>query len=217
MRSISELRGLRFPDDYVVKMFFKEGLQNAAGRVLELGCGSGNNLLLFAAYGWQVTGVDISSDSLADARHNLGEAAVLLEHDLSVGFPALEPGSFHAVLLPSINYYVPRASFVRILQHCRHVIRCGGMFYIRSRLPEDWRWGRGREEELGGFRLNCRETGELGLLNVFYAADDLMALIQEHLGVLDGVQQLRSVCDNPQGGVVVRNADHVIWGRASGP
>ena len=48
---ITELRGLRFPDDYIVKMFFKEGLHRAPGRVLELGCGSGNNLSLFSAFG----------------------------------------------------------------------------------------------------------------------------------------------------------------------
>lgn len=45
-KDLKLLRGLRFPDDYIVKMFFKEGLQHHPGKVLELGCGNGNNLIL---------------------------------------------------------------------------------------------------------------------------------------------------------------------------
>lgn len=212
---ITELRGLRFPDDYIVKMFFKEGLHRAPGRVLELGCGSGNNLSLFSAFGWEVTGVDVSSGALADARHNLEGVGTFIECDLEAGFPVFGEAVFDAILLPSVNYYVPRDAFVRLLHECRRCIRPGGMFYIRSRLPEDWRWGRGKEEGPGAFRLECHETGEFGLLNVFYSADELSALIQQHFGGLQQAQQLRVSCDNPQNGIVVRNEDIVIWGRAA--
>jgi SAM-dependent methyltransferase len=215
LRSIAELRGLRFPDEYVVKMFFKEGLQHSTGRVLELGCGNGNNLMLFVAFGWNVTGVDYSGNALADARHNLSGVGTLVEADLSTDVPPVGDGMFDAILLPSVNYYLPRASFVRLLGECRRLIRLGGMFYIRSRLPDDWRWGRGQEEEPGGFRLNRQETGECGLLNVFYAVDELSALIREHFGELQGLQRLHVAYDNPQGGIVVRNSDVVIWGRTT--
>jgi hypothetical protein len=157
--------------------------------------------------------VDVDREALANARHNLETTGVLLEHDLSGGLPQLGASSFDVVLIPSVNYYVPRASFVRMLQHCTRLLREGGLFYIRSRLPEDWRYGRGREEQPGGFRLSCRETGEFGLLNVFYTANELVALLHEHLGRLHDTQQLRCIYDNPQSGVVVRNADLVIWGR----
>jgi SAM-dependent methyltransferase len=216
MRNTAELRGLRFPDDYVVKMFFKEGLHRLPGRVLELGCGSGNNLTLFSAFRWDVVGVDNDAGSLADAKYNLEGVGVLIECDLSSQFPSFEPNAFDAVLLPSVNYYIPRVSFVRVLASCRRAIRPGGMFYIRSRLPEDWRWGRGEPEGSGAFRLTCRETGEYGLLNVFYSPDDLWSAISQHLGRLNQAQTLRVTCDNPQAGVVVRNADVVIWGRVNG-
>ena len=216
MRAISELRGLRFPDDYVIKMFFKEGLHRSAGQVLEPGCGSGNNLLLFSAFGWSVTGLDNSASSLADARHNLLDEGTLIECDLSTQVPQLGNDAFDVVLLPSINYYLPRAAFLRLLQECRSSIRPGGLFYIRSRLPQDWRWGRGRQEEPGAFRLDCTETGERGLLNVFYSADELQDLIRQYFGELQRSQRLFVTYDNPQGGVVVRNADVVIWGRVAG-
>jgi SAM-dependent methyltransferase len=217
MRPITELRGLRFPDEFVVKMFFKEQLHRASGSVLELGCGSGNNLGLFAAFGWDVAGVDISSSAVADARHNLAGAGSILECDLAGEIPAFSAQAFDAILLPNVNYYLPRAAFVRLLTDCRRWLKPAGLFFIRSRLPEDWRWGRGTEEGPGAFRLECRETGEYGLLNVFYSVPELSGLIRTHFGELERPQQLLSTFDNPQGGIVVRNADVIIWGRSSGP
>jgi SAM-dependent methyltransferase len=208
---------MRFPDEYVTRMFFKEGLHRRTGRVLELGCGSGNNLLLFAGFGWDVVGLDNDPNSIADARHNLEGAGQLLLCDLEAGqFQA--PGSpFDALLLPSVNYYIPRQSFIGVLEQCRSLIRSDALFYIRSRLPEDWRCGRGTPEGPGAFRLTCAETGEQGLLNVFYSAHELSALIHEHFSQLRSPQQLSVTYDNPQGGLVIRNADVVIWGRARTP
>jgi SAM-dependent methyltransferase len=216
MRSIAELRGLRFPDMYVVRMLFKECLQHQRGRVLELGCGSGNNLLPFSDFGWDVTGVDISPEALADARHNLADAGTLIECDLAGAFPLSEDELFDAILLPNVIYYLPRRSFTRLLQECRRRMRPGGVLFLSARTREDWRYGRGLEQEPGGYRLDCRETGEYGLLNVFYDADELSALVLEHFGELRGSHQLFATCDNPQGSIVVRNADVVIWGRAIG-
>jgi hypothetical protein len=54
------------------------------------------------------------------------------------------------------------------------------------------------------------------LLNVFYSPDELSALIGRHFGDLGQSQRLFVTYDNPQGGVIVRNADIVIWGRAAG-
>jgi hypothetical protein len=69
---------------------------------------------------------------------------------------------------------------------------------------------------LNAYRLECSETGERGLLNVFYSEPELKQIIAENFGSLSGLQSLHVTADNPQGGVVVRNADLVIWGtRAS--
>jgi hypothetical protein len=91
--------------------------------------------------------------------------------------------------------------------------RPGGIMFLSAHVKEDWRWGRGREEEPAGFRLECRATGGFGLLNVFYAADEVAELIRNHFGELQRAQQLSVVYDNPEGGTVVRNAEVVIWGR----
>jgi SAM-dependent methyltransferase len=118
MRSIAELRGLRFRDIYVVRMFFKEGLQRERGRVLELGCGNGNNLLLFAEFDCDVTGVDLNGDALADARYNLEGGGTLIKGDLKQVFPIPPAALFDAILLPNVVYYLPRSDFVRVLHEC---------------------------------------------------------------------------------------------------
>jgi SAM-dependent methyltransferase len=211
---LNKLRGMRFPDEYVVRMFFKEGLQQSPGRVLELGCGSGNNLMLFHEFGWQVVGVDISMDSLADAAYNLegGDAATLVHADLAQGMPALI-GDFDAIILPSINYYVPRASFRKLLVDCSRLLKQGGLFFLRSRTCEDWRYGRGHEVEPNGFVLECSETGEKGLLNVFYGVDELANECTASIGELHDRYILRVHYENAQRGLIIGNDDVVIWGR----
>ena len=213
MRTLAEVRGIRYPDDMLFRMFFKEQLQRTPGKVLEFGCASGNNLMLFAAFGWDVTGIDVRSGAVEDARYNLEGAANIIQRDLAEEVPSLGEQVYDVVLMPSMNYYLPRSAFIRLLTECRRLLKAGGLFYIRSRLPEDWRWGRGEPEGPGAFRLRCRETGEYGLLSVFYTADELGELIASHLGELRPVQRLYATFDNPQNGVVVRNADIVIWGR----
>lgn len=44
---LSDIDGLKFPDEYVIKFFFKEGLHKNSAKVLELGCANGNNARLF--------------------------------------------------------------------------------------------------------------------------------------------------------------------------
>ncbi|NTV11158.1 MAG: class I SAM-dependent methyltransferase [Zoogloea sp.] len=215
MKALNKLRGMRFPDEYIIRMFFKERLQERPGRVLELGCGSGNNLLLFQEFGWEVVGIDISADSLADACGNLDGAAdktTLLQADLAQGMPALA-GRFDAIILPSFNYYVPRTSFRGLLAECSRLLAPGGLFFVRSRTCDDWRYGRGREVEPNGFILECTETGEQGLLNVFYPADELLDMLEAGMGGLHDRQMLKVHYENPQGGAVVGNDDVVIWGR----
>jgi SAM-dependent methyltransferase len=77
------------------------------GRAVDLGCGSGTNLVTLARNGWQVTGVDLSTRAMRLAKQKTkkaGVAAVLLRGDLSKPMEHLGPfdfaldiGCFHAV------------------------------------------------------------------------------------------------------------------------
>jgi len=62
------------PDTYLVDLVSRWPL--CSGRVLEIGCGTGTNSLWLAEQGFEVLGLDISSDAIAIARRRAGEAGV---------------------------------------------------------------------------------------------------------------------------------------------
>lgn len=212
MRELRDIKGLKFPDEFVVRHFFKRGLADRPGKVLELGSGTGNNLSLYAAYGWRVTGVDYDAAALADARWNLGGDAELIEADLSQGLPALG-GPFDALIIPNLLCYLTRAQAASVLTGLKAHLAPGCEVFLRTRLVDDYRYGRGEAVEPDGFRLATPETGEAGLFNRFYSPAGLVALIEQTLSLQDRVE-LQVRFDNIQAGrLVPSNSDLVVWGR----
>lgn len=211
MRTITEIRGLKFPDEFVVRHFFKQGLANQTGRVLELGCGTGNNLALYAQYGWTVTGVDYDPSALEDARWNLGDEPVLIQADLSDGLPGLH-GRFDALIIPNLLCYLTLEQARTVLIGLKPLLAPGCHVFIRTRLIDDYRYSRGEMIEADGFRLDTPETGEAGLFNLFYTPAGLVGLLDQTLGLVER-QELAVRFDNIQSGHrVPGNSDLVVWG-----
>jgi SAM-dependent methyltransferase len=110
-------RSLRFDLAYLFRPPWDTGVSppelldyvaaHAPGRAVDLGCGSGTNIVTLGRNGWEVTGVDLSTWALRLARQKLdqaGLAAALLPRDLSKTIEPLGPfdlaldiGCFHAV------------------------------------------------------------------------------------------------------------------------
>lgn len=211
MRKLGEIRGLKFPDEFVVRHFYKRGLHNKTGRVLELGCGVGNNLALYGEYGWSLCGVDYDAAALDDARWNLEGAADLIQADLSRGLPALQ-GKFDALIIPNLLCYLNREQAVVVLSALKPSLAPDCEVFVRTRLVDDYRYGRGATEETDGFRLATPETGEAGLFNRFYTWGGLVDLMDETLALTDRCE-LAVRFDNLQSGVrVPGNSDLVVWG-----
>lgn len=207
---LADRQGLKFPDDYLVRFFFKNGLHQKPGRALELGCGNGNNLQLLHEFDWQVTGVDLSSSELQKARHNLPQGC-WVEHDLGQGLPTLE-GSYQALLIPNVLNYLPRDTVPGLLRQLAGQAAEGAWFFLRTRSLADGRYGRGEPEGRDAFRLTLEETGEQGTLQTFYSESELVRLART---CLDGYQLvvLETEFDNLQNGQRIRNADLIVWGR----
>ncbi len=78
-----------------------------AGRVIDLGCGTGTNVITLAQHGWQVTGIDFAPRAIQIAKHKTQKASV--KAVLQVGDAtnlkgiegpfdlALDMGCFHGV------------------------------------------------------------------------------------------------------------------------
>jgi len=212
MRALREIRGLKYPDEFVVRHFFKRGLSERTGRVLELGSGTGNNLSLYLTWGWDCVGVDYDEQALADARFNLGDSPTLLQADLAKGLPDLQ-GPFDALIIPNMLCYLTASQAESLFSALRAHLAPGCEVFVRTRLTDDYRYGRGTEEEPDGFRLATPETGEEGLFNLFYTPAGLVELLSRTLA-LTGRTELAVRFDNVQAGRrVPGNSDLVVWGR----
>ena len=213
MRPLPDIRGLKFPDEFVVRHAFKRGLLARTGRVLELGCGVGNNLGLYRAYGWSLTGIDFDAGALADAEWNLEGEASLIHADLSEGLPPLT-GPFDALIIPNLLCYLTLAQAEQVLRQCAAVLAPAAEVFVRTRLLDDYRYGRGEQTEADGFILATPETGEMGAFNRFYSPDGLTELLTRTLALRE-VTALAARFDNVQAGrLIANNSDLVVWGVA---
>lgn len=212
MRPLPEIRGLRYPDEYVVRHFFKNRFDKRTGRVLELGCGSGNNLALYAAYGWAVTGVDIDEGELRNARWNLGDDAGLVQYDLQRGAPIFA-GHFDVLLVPNVLCCVLKSPIWETLRNLRSSLTDNAHVYVRTRLMNDHRFGRGDFLGADSFRLTSDETGEKGRICTFYHMDDLTDRLRDTFGLTDIVKLYCRFDNMALGSTHVTNSDGIVWGR----
>lgn len=213
MQALKDIRGLKYPDEFVIRHFFKRGLHRKTGRVLELGSGVGNNLSLYLQYGWRCTGVDLLSDALADCAFNYGTQVELIEADLSAGMPPSVTGPFDVLLIPNLLCYLRAAEVDLILPQMKAQLAPGADIFVRTRLTDDYRYGRGQEVEPDGFILDTPETGEAGLFNRFYTEHGLVRLLADGFAMTDPTW-VRCSFDNPQNGRRVANSDLIVWGAA---
>ncbi len=89
---------------FIKEIWEKEGL--CPRKILDLGCGTGNVLLPLAQEGYEMTGVDLSYDMLAQTEHKLRQAGLsarLLAQDMTEFFLP-EPADCILSLCDCLNY-----------------------------------------------------------------------------------------------------------------
>lgn len=107
----------------------RQEFDETAIRILDLGCGNGLNLSMFADDGFEVTGIDISSQMLNIARDTCPEA-ILIEGDfLEYPFP---PASFEGVFAKAIVHLFPRTDALRLIAKIYDLLRPRGAFYVTT-------------------------------------------------------------------------------------
>jgi len=92
------------------------------GRLLDVGCGSGEFLARMRDFGWQVAGVEPDPRAAEAARARLGPDAIVAA---DLDDPALGAGGFDAVTLAHVIEHVPDP--VGTLERCRARLAPGGI------------------------------------------------------------------------------------------
>ncbi len=139
--------------------------EHPPGRALDLGCGTGTNVIHLAKNGWQAFGVDFAWKAIATARRKSREAgvqAVFRVGDVSRVGGFSEP--FDLVLDIGCYHSLPADSRRSYRENLPGLLRPGGSYLLYAFLNENERPGSGiSEAEIGDFasalRLVSRQEG----------------------------------------------------------
>lgn len=138
---------LRYPADWIIRfhnMYLKQHLPT--GRVLDYGCGSGNNGIFLIEKGYEVYGVDVAPAATHLVELNLQSRGLDLKYAekfqiIPVDLKRLpfEDNFFDFVLSNQVLYYLP--SEQRIREVCREmarVLRPGGLVFFTMLGPRNY-------------------------------------------------------------------------------
>jgi ubiquinone/menaquinone biosynthesis C-methylase UbiE len=107
-----------------------------AERLLDLGCGTGADVVRLVEAGFDVTGLDFSRVALERARARVGERAKLVAADLAAGLPFADE-SFDAVMANVALHMFPDRITRRVFNDVWRVTRPRGLFVFHVNATED--------------------------------------------------------------------------------
>jgi SAM-dependent methyltransferase len=123
---------LRYPADWIIRfhnMYMKKNLPS--GRVLDYGCGSGNNAKFFIDQGYEVFGTDITESVLPLIQENVGTTENFTIVPPDIDKLTYNDGFFDFILSNQVLYYL--GSRERIQTICEEFNRClkpGGVVFF---------------------------------------------------------------------------------------
>jgi SAM-dependent methyltransferase len=138
---------LRYPADWIIRfhnMYLRDHLPS--GRVLDYGCGGGNNSIFFIEKGFETYGVDVAESFIDLIKQNL--ASKHLDIGLADRFSLISPDStllpypdnyFDIAISNQVLYYLPSEEHIRSV--CADISRClrpGGVVFFTMMGPRNY-------------------------------------------------------------------------------
>lgn len=130
--------------------------------VLDLGCGTARDSVLFASDGFRYVGVDFSVEMLKAGKPNIQPEAKLLGmdmHELAFRDEVFDGFSAIASLM-----HIPRRNWKFVLKECRRVLKSGGMGLISTPVGTHEGMYEGRRDVGGKTLAVCWTPGKLSAL-----------------------------------------------------
>lgn len=221
--NISQIKGMKYPDEYFIKYFFKNDFPNKKNlKFIEFGCSNGNNLMLPFLYNFNVIGIDLSEEAIKDANTNFKNTK---NDNPNFKFYIEDMRTFaknnynlemDVLLLPNVVNYIKQEELIEFLKTMiqNNNIAKDAFFFIRCRTPKDFRFGIGKKIAHNTYKLpdDFNITNEQSCLNRFYTEIELVSMLSEYLNLRE-YQILSCDCQNPQNDTIVFNSDIILWGK----
>ncbi len=214
---IKDLNGLKYPDDYFIKFFFKNKLHLTKGlNILELGSSNGNNLMLCYEYDNNVLGVDMDSSltNYAESNFNLlnGNGSFkFYNSDMRIFCNKHKNINVDVLVLANSIYYIAKKDFINLLINLKKnsIVKPGSLIFLRFRDCDDYRNGNGIQVGDNAFILDTFD--ERGVFCQFYETKERIDILIEEL-CLRCFSVLKVKYQNLENNKKVDNSDVVIWG-----
>ena len=104
--------------------------------VLDLGVGKGYNSVLLSNFGFNVTGVDISNESLKYIEENF-DCANLTLINKDVRKFEIEKNKYDLILSSNVLHFMPKEDFLKIIKKIKENLKEDGLIYISVFSKED--------------------------------------------------------------------------------
>jgi cyclopropane fatty-acyl-phospholipid synthase-like methyltransferase len=213
------LLGLKFPDEYFIKFFFKHNFHNQKDlKFLELGCSNANNLLLPYNYAHKVIGIDLDNTLIKYANKNfqlqsLKNSYKFYTQDMREFCSDNTDILADVLVLANSLYYIQKEDFIKLLKDVKKnsLIKSESTIFVRFRNIDDYRNHKGQKVVDNGYIMNNGVTGEDGVFCQFFTMEEMVTILREELN-LKNFQTMKIIYDNIQNGTKVTNSDSVIWG-----
>lgn len=131
---------LKYPADWIIRfhnMYMKEHIPT--GKVLDYGCGSGNNSAFFLEQGYDVHGTEITEAALPLIAENVGATENFLIIDPDATTLPFEDNSFDFIFSNQVLYYLGSGRHIQaVCQELKRCLRPGGVFFTTMMGPKNY-------------------------------------------------------------------------------
>jgi cyclopropane fatty-acyl-phospholipid synthase-like methyltransferase len=214
--SLKEIKGLKFPDEYFIKFFFKKALHKFQNKnFFDLGCSNGCNISLAYEYDNNVIGVDYNKELISFANDNFK----LIRNNNSFNFVYEDMRHFikdykekiDVLIMANSIYYISKEDFIDLLKNIKKNLNKNIPFFIRFRTVNDYRYGKGETVAPDAIIISNGITGEDGSYCKFYTEEEMLEILKKELN-LNNYETMKITYENIQNNTLVKNEDIVIWG-----
>lgn len=168
----------QYPNESVVRFLFTcfptDRRKRKKLKVLDIGCGGGRHVKLFAEQGFDVSGIDFSQEGISQTEEMLKRFK--LNARLKVGDMTNLPYddcSFDAAVSFGVFLYSDSKGMKRAISELHRVLKGSGKAFIHIRTTDDYRFGKGKEIASNTFILDIEETNEHGMTMHFLTKKDV--------------------------------------------